>query len=261
MDLGLRGRTAFVAASSRGMGLAIADAFAAEGAGVGMCARTEPDLGAAAESVRAHGTRVVAIPADLSVAASVRDAVARAAAELGRLDMLVVNAGGPPPGTFETLDDDDWRHAHDLTLMSAIHLVRESLPHLRASDAASITFVSSYSIRQPIPGLVLSNAVRMSVAGLAKSLAVELAPAIRVNTLMPGFIATGRSLQLAEARGAALDQTAGAVMTGSAKQIPLRRYGTPEEFARVAVFVASPAAAYVTGATIPVDGGIIRGTL
>ena len=260
MDLGLRGRAAFVAASSKGMGLAIARTFAAEGADVAMCARSEAELSAAAESVREHGTRVVAFPADLSDAAAVRDAVARAASELGRLDMLVVNAGGPPPGVFEGLDDEAWQKAHDLTLMSAVRLVRESLPHLRASDAASILFVSSWSIRQPITGLTLSNAVRMSVAGLAKSLTFELAPHVRVNTLVPGSIATDRSIQLAQSR-AREGQTAEDVMRDNAREIPLQRYGTPEEFARVAVFVSSPAAAYVTGATIPVDGGIIRGTL
>ena len=144
--------------------------------------------------------------------------------------------------------------------MSAVRLVRESLPHLRKSDAASILFVSSWSIRQPILGLTLSNAVRMSVAGLAKSLTYELAPAVRVNTLMPGSIATGRSIQLARSR-ARDGQTAEDVMRESARDIPLQRYGDPEEFARVAVFLSSPAASYVTGATIPVDGGIIRATL
>lgn len=260
MDLGLRGRAAFVAASSKGMGRAIAEGFAAEGADVAMCARSSSELSSAAESVRAHGTRVVAHPADLSDAAQVRDVVARAASDLGRLDMLVVNAGGPPPGVFEGLDDEAWQRAHDLTLMSAVRLVRESLPHLRRSDAASILFVSSWSVRQPIMGLTLSNAVRMSVAGLAKSLSFELAPAVRVNTLLPGSIATGRSIQLAQSR-AGEGQTAEDVMRDTARDIPLQRYGDPEEFARVAVFVSSPAAAYVTGATIPVDGGYIRGTL
>lgn len=260
MDLGLRRRAAFVAASSRGMGLAIAQAFAAEGADVAMCARTEAELHTAAESVRAHGTRVVASACDLSDAAQVRDAVADAASALGRLDMLVVNAGGPPPGVFDGLDDSAWEKAHSLTLMSAVRLVRETLPHLRQSDAASILFVSSWSIRQPILGLTLSNSVRMSVAGLAKSLTYELAPTIRVNTLMPGNIATARSIQLARSR-AREGQTADDVMSATSRTIPLQRYGAPEEFARVAVFLSSPAAAYVTGATIPVDGGIIHATL
>ncbi len=260
MDLGLRGRAAFVAASSKGMGRAIADTFAAEGADVAMCARSEAELLAAAESVRRHGTRVVAHACDVTVAAQVADTVARAATELGRLDILVVNAGGPPPGVFEGLDDDAWQRAYDLTLMSAVRLVREALPHLRGSDAASILFVSSYSVRQPILGLTLSNAIRLGVAGLAKTLAVELAPAVRVNTLLPGQIATGRSLELAESR-AAPGQTAEEVMLASAQEIPLRRYGHPDEFARVAVFLSSPAASYVTGTTLAVDGGAVRATL
>jgi 3-oxoacyl-[acyl-carrier protein] reductase len=260
MDLGLRGRAAFVAASSRGMGLAIAHTFAAEGADVAMCARNASELLAAAESVRAHGGRVVAHPADVTDAQQVHDVVALAASELGRLDILVVNAGGPPPGMFEGLDDDAWKAAFDLTLMSAVRLVRIALPHLRASDAASVVFISSYSVRQAILGLTLSNSVRLAISGLAKSLSFELAPAVRVNTLLPGMIATGRSIQLAESRltpGKTVEQ----VMSESAEEVPLRRYGQPDEFARAAVFVASPAASYINGATLPVDGGLIRATL
>jgi 3-oxoacyl-[acyl-carrier protein] reductase len=260
MDLGLRGRAAFVAASSKGMGLAVAHAFAAEGADVAMCARNAAELLTAAESVRAHGTRVVARPADVTDAAQVREVVASAASELGRLDILVVNAGGPPPGTFESLDDGAWQAAFDLTVMSAVRMVREALPHLRASDAASVVLISSYSVRQPIAGLTLSNSVRLAISGLAKSLSFEFAPTVRVNTLLPGMIATGRSIQLAESR-VTPGTTVEDVMTESAQTVPLGRYGSPDEFARTAVFVASPAASYVNGATIPVDGGLIHATL
>lgn len=260
MDLGLRGRAAFVAASSRGMGRAIARQFAAEGADVGMCARNAAALEAAAASVREHGTRVVAVPADVSDAEQVVAAVERVASELGRLDALVVNAGGPPLGTFETVDDDDWHLTYELTLMSAVRMVRAALPHLRRSDAASILFVSSYSVRQPIPGLLLSNTVRTGVAGLAKSLSFELAPGIRVNTVLPGSIATDRAVELAASRGGG-ERSAEEVMAEAAKALPLQRYGTPEEFADVAVFLSSPAAGYVTGATVPVDGGLIQATL
>jgi 3-oxoacyl-[acyl-carrier protein] reductase len=260
MDLGLRGRAAFVAASSKGIGLAIAQTFAAEGADVAMCARNADELSRAAESVRGFGTHVVARTCDVSDAAQVRETVASAAAELGRLDMLVVNAGGPPPGTFESLDDGAWKAAYDLTVMSAVRMVREALPHLRASDAASVVFVSSYSVRQAIAGLTLSNSVRLAVSGLAKSLSFELAPTVRVNTLLPGMIATGRSIQLAEARASG-GKTVEQVMAESASEVPLGRYGQPDEFARAAVFVASPAASYVNGATLPVDGGLIRATL
>lgn len=260
MDLGLRGRAAFVAASSKGMGLAIARLFAAEGADVGMCARDADALHAAAASVEQHGTRVVAYPADLSVGSQAVSVVERAAADLGRLDMLVVNAGGPPLGTFETLDDDTWQASFELTFMSAVRMIRTAIPHLRRSDAASIVFVSSYSVRQPIAGLTSSNAIRLGVSGLAKTLTFELAPQIRVNTCLPGSIATDRAVSLAASRGGGA-RTAEEVMAESSKSIPLQRYGSPDEFARVAVFLSSPAAAYVTGTTVPVDGGIIQGVL
>jgi 3-oxoacyl-[acyl-carrier protein] reductase len=257
VDLGLRGRAAFVAASSKGMGRAIAECFAAEGADVGMCARGAAELDEAAAAVRAHGGRVVARPADLSDAAQIEPVISEVATELGRLDALVVNAGGPPPGFFRGLDDAAWQRAHDLTLMSAVRLVRAALPWLERSDAPSILFVSSFSIRQPIGNLLLSNAVRMSVLGLAKSLATELAP-VRVNTLIPGMIRTGRAVALAESR-LREGQTVDEVIAEHARQvIPLERYGEPEEFARVAVVISSPAASYVTGAAIPVDGGIIQ---
>lgn len=260
MDLGLRGRAALVAASSKGMGLATARTFAAEGADVAMCARDAATLLAAAESVRSLGTHVVAVPCDLTDAAQISAFVANATAELGRLDMLVVNAGGPPPGVFDTLDDNAWHAAFDLTVMSAVRLVRACLPHLRRSDAASIVFISSFSIRQPIMPLTLSNSLRLAISGLAKSLTVELAPHVRVNTLLPGQIATDRAIQLARAR-APEGRTAEDMIAKASQEIPLGRYGDPEEFARAAVFVSSPAASYITGATIPVDGGIIRATL
>jgi 3-oxoacyl-[acyl-carrier protein] reductase len=257
MDLGLRGRAAFVAASSKGMGRAIAQTFAAEGADVGMCARGAAELDAAAASVRAHGVRVAARPCDLAVAGEPERAVDEAASELGRLDALVVNAGGPPPGTFATMDDEAWRAGHELTLMSAVRLVRAALPHLRRSDAASILFVSSYTVRQPVPLLVASNSIRLSVVGLAKSLANELAPAVRVNTLVPGLIRTERSVELARAR-AGTDRTVDEVIAEMTADVPLGRFGEPEEFARAAVFLCSAAASYVTGTVLACDGGIVR---
>jgi 3-oxoacyl-[acyl-carrier protein] reductase len=258
VDLGLRGRAAFVAASSKGMGRATAECFAGEGADLGMCARGAEHLEEAAAAVRARGVRAVTRVADLSDAAQAAATLEAVATELGRLDALVVNAGGPPPGVFRQLDDAAWQRAHDLTLMSAVRLVRAALPWLERSDSASVLFISSFSIRQPIGNLVLSNAVRAAVLGLAKSLATEIAP-VRVNTLMPGMVRTGRAVELAQARADAEGRTAEEVMAAQARQaIPLRRYAEPEEFARVAVFLSSPAASYVTGAAIPVDGGIIQ---
>jgi 3-oxoacyl-[acyl-carrier protein] reductase len=257
VDLGLRGRAAFVAASSRGMGRASAECFAAEGADVGMCARGAEALEEAAAAVRARGVRAVARVADLADGDQVAPAIEAVAGELGRLDALVVNAGGPPPGRFRDLDDDAWRAAHELTLMSAVRLVRAALPWLERSDAPSVLLISSLSVRQPVGNLLLSNAMRLGVLGLAKSLARELAP-VRVNTVLPGMVRTDRAVALARAR-AAEGQSVEEVIAAEARQaIPLGRYGEPEEVARAVVFLSSPAAAYVTGAAIPVDGGVIQ---
>jgi 3-oxoacyl-[acyl-carrier protein] reductase len=257
VDLGLAGRTAFVAAGSRGIGRAIATTFASEGCDVGLCARDPVALEEAAAAVRAAGVRAVATVADVTDADALRGAVAATIAASGRLDALVVNAGGPPPGTFDTLDDDAWRAAFDLTLLSAVHLVREALPALRESDAGSILFISSISIRQPIPALLLSNALRASVAGLAKTLAGELAPHVRVNTVMPGRIRTGRTEALARSRRPHADVNE--TLAEEARLIPMQRFGDVSELANAAVFLSSPAAGYITGSTLAVDGGAIQG--
>lgn len=259
MDLGLAGRTAFVAAASRGLGRAIALQFAAEGCDVGLCARHPGALEDVAKLIRGHGQRAVATPADVTDQAAVSAAIERTVAETGRLDALVISAGGPTPGSFDTAGDAAWREAVDLLLLSAVHLVRAALPALTLSDAASILFISSSSIRQPIPGLLLSNSVRAAVAGLAKTLSTELAPGVRVNTIMPGRIRTGRTETLARHShpDADLDDT----LREEAASIPMRRFGDVEEFAKVAVFLSSPAAAYVTGVALAVDGGLIQSSL
>jgi 3-oxoacyl-[acyl-carrier protein] reductase len=255
MDLGLRGRVAFIAASSKGMGRATAEQFAAEGADVGMCARNERELRAAADAIRAHGVRVVATPADLSDAEQTRIAVERTVAELGRLDALVVNAGGPPRANFADIDDEQWAATHRLTFMSAVHLVQAALPALRQSDAAAIVFITSTTVKQPISGLTLSNSIRGSVSGLAKTLSNELAPHIRVNSLLPGSIRTDRQIEIARAAGVTdLD----AYFANVGKGTPLGRIGESDEIARVAVFLCSSAASFVTGVTIAVDGGQIQ---
>jgi 3-oxoacyl-[acyl-carrier protein] reductase len=255
MDLGLRGRAAFVAASSKGMGRAIAEQFAAEGADVGMCARSDATLQAAAESVRSHGGRVFATVADVADPEQARLAVDRTVTEFGRLDALVVNAGGPPRASFADLDDQKFDAAYRLTFMSAVHLVQAALPALRKSDSAAILFITSTSVKQPISGLTLSNSIRGSVSGLAKTLSNELAPTIRVNSLLPGAIRTDRQIELARASGVtdldAFFERAGTIN-------PLGRVGEPDEIARVAVFLCSPAASFITGASLAVDGGQIQ---
>jgi 3-oxoacyl-[acyl-carrier protein] reductase len=256
MDLGLSGRTAFVAAASHGLGRGVALGLAAEGCDVGLCARDGAALDAVARELGAAGVRAVPTVADVTDAASVQEAIQRTVEETSRLDVLVVNSGGPPPGRFEEVGDDGWRKAYELTLLSAVHLVREALPALRRSDAASVLFLASTSVKQPLDNLLLSNSLRAAVNGLAKSLAKELAPAVRVNSILTGRIRTARTEALARHNHPGADVKD--VLAGGAADIPVQRFGSVEEFARVAVFLSSPAASYVTGVALPVDGGLIQ---
>jgi 3-oxoacyl-[acyl-carrier protein] reductase len=259
MDLKLTGRTAFVAAASRGLGRGVAIGLAAEGCDVGLCARDRGALDAVVAEVRTAGVRAIPTVADVTDAASVRDAVQRTVDATGRLDVLIVNAGGPAPGRFEATGDDAWRQAYELTLLSAVHLVREALPVLRRSDAASILFLASMSVKQPIDGLLLSNSIRAAVNGLAKTLANELAPTVRVNSILTGRIRTARTEALARHNHPGDDVAD--VLAREAGAIPLRRFGSVEELARVAVFLSSPAASYVSGVALAVDGGVVRSPL
>jgi 3-oxoacyl-[acyl-carrier protein] reductase len=256
MELGLRGRTAFVAAASSGIGRGVALALAAEGCDVGLCARNGEALETVAMQIRDAGVRAVPTVADVTHKKAVRDAVQRTVDTTGRLDALVVNAGGPPPGHFVDVGDEQWQQAYELTLLSAVHLVREALPELRRSDAASILFMASWSVKQPIEGLLLSNAIRSAVNGLAKTLATELAPEVRVNSILTGRVRTDRTEELT--RHNHPDADLETMLAQEARAIPMQRFGTVEELARVAVFLSSPAASYVTGVALPVDGGVVQ---
>jgi 3-oxoacyl-[acyl-carrier protein] reductase len=253
VNLSLDGTRALVGGASRGLGAAIAESLHAEGTRVVIAARQSDAL--ADTCRRCEG---VAVPTDLSTEAGVSAAVAEASSALGGLDLLVVNSGGPPAGTFSDLGDDDWERAVEGTLLSGIRLVRAAIPHLRESRCASILLVLSSSVRIPINGLATSNVTRPGLAGLIKTLALELAPAIRINGLAPGRIQTERADALDLKQAEQANQTLEAVRAANAAAIPLGRYGRPEEFGAAAAFLLSPAASYVSGQILSVDGAMTR---
>jgi 3-oxoacyl-[acyl-carrier protein] reductase len=262
MDLGIRGRVAIIAASSKGLGLAVAQTLATEGANVAMCARNAETLDAAARQVAATGAIVFHRPVDVTDAEQVRAFVADTVGHFGRLDICVTNAGGPPSKGFLDVSVEEWRRAVDLNLMSTIYFAREVLPHMQRARWGRLVTITSVSIKQPIDGLILSNAVRAGATGLAKTLANEFGKDnILINNICPGFTLTDRLADLgatiAKARGITLEQ-AHALWTSN---IPLGRLGHPEEFAAMVAFLCSEQASYVTGTSIAVDGGFAKGLL
>lgn len=263
MQTGLENKCAIVCAASRGLGWATAMSLAREGARVAICARRVEALEAASAAIRAaSGALVVPIVADVSRAEDIDRLIERAASALGGIDILVANTGGPKSAPFEALTDEDWRGAIDSLIMSAVRLCRGVIPHMRRRGGGRIVFVTSVSVKQPIDGLVLSNALRAAVTGLSRTLANELAPdRILVNSVAPGYTRTDRVLELAEASAAREGITAEAVQRRIEEKIPLHRLATPEEFADVVTFLASDRASYLTGTTIQVDGGFVRSLL
>jgi 3-oxoacyl-[acyl-carrier protein] reductase len=257
MDLGLTGRVALVTAASKGMGKASAMGLAAEGARVVMCARTESDLKNAAEEIRAKTkAEVLAMPADVTRKDDVTALVDRAIKAFGHIDILVANAGGPPRGYFEDMTDEQWQGAFDVSLLSVVRLVRAVLPSMKARRWGRILTIQSVSVKQPIPELLLSNAVRPGVAGMMKTLAGQLGKdGITVNTVCPGKIMTDRFLGGQKISGLSREE----YLARAVEDVPVRRVGTPEEFANVIVFLASERASYVTGVSVQVDGGLVRG--
>jgi 3-oxoacyl-[acyl-carrier protein] reductase len=260
MDLGIEGKVAMVAAASQGLGFAIARALAAEGARVSIAARKAETIAAAAARIAGEtGAEVMSSVADVSSLEAIEAWHAATVQRFGGVDMLVTNSGGPPAGPASGFHDSAWRGAFELLVMSAVRTVRTVLPSMEARGGGSILMLTSSSIKNPVPNLGLSNVIRPSVSALVKTFADELAPKkIRVNQLVPGRIATERLVYLDDANAKRLGITLEEQRKRSLGAIPLGRYGEPEEFARAAVFLLSDAAAYITGATLQVDGGAIR---
>ncbi len=260
MDMGLRGKVALVAAASKGLGKAAALALAREGANVAICARNAAALEAAAADIRsATGVDVLAVTADVTKAEDIGTFVTRAAEHFGRIDILVTNAGGPPPGTFDMFSDADWQAAFNLTLLSVVRMIRAALPYLRKAGGGRIVNITSASVKQPIEGLIFSNSLRPGIVGLAKTLSFELAKDnILVNNVAPGYHDTDRVKELDAARAAREGRSVADVARDNIKSIPLGRRGKPAELASLIVYLCSSHAGFITGATIQVGGGANR---
>lgn len=263
MNLELEDKTAIVVAASHGLGKACAMRLAQEGANVVICARGQEALVKTADEIAAAtGRQVEWVQTDLTKAEEIDVLIDATTVAFGDIDILVTNCGGPKRGEFMTLEDSDWRQATDLVLMSMVRLIRAAVPHMRASKNGRIINISSIAARQPIEGLILSNALRAGGIGLAKTLSRELAPfGITVNNVAPGYTLTNRiydlAMEEAKTRGISHEE----VMAEYHRLIPLQRMARPEEIADLVAFLASDRAGYITGATIPVDGGYHLGLM
>ena len=263
MDLGIRGRTAFVAAASKGLGRAVAEELAREGVNLVITARGEDELNSTRDSIiKESSVDVLAVSGDLAKPGDLERMTSQAIDRFGHVDILVTNAGGPPSGPFETLSDEKWTDAVDLTLMSVIKLTRAFLPGMRERKWGRIINITSITVKQPVEGLMLSNSIRAAVTGFARTLADEVATdGITVNNILPGYTRTARVEQLAEAAARREGVTVESATSKWTGQIPMRRLGEPGEFAALAVFLASDRASYITATSIPVDGGWIKGLI
>ena len=263
MDLGLRGKVALVAAASKGLGRAVAEELGAEGATLVLCARGAEALEATAAVIRSRSSADVrTVVADVSTMEGVDRVAREALGRHGRVDVLVNNAGGPPSGPFEQHDWDAWERAVQLTLRSAVELTRHVLPGMRERRWGRVINITSIAVKQPVDGLMLSNAVRAAVTGWARTLANEVArDGITVNNVLPGYTRTDRVTQLNAATAAREGMDVAEIEQRIEAQIPMRRLGEPREFGAMVAFLASERASYVTAQSIAVDGGWIRALL
>jgi 3-oxoacyl-[acyl-carrier protein] reductase len=262
MDLKLKDKRVLITGASRGLGFAAARGLALEGVRLVINGRDEDKLNHAVRFLaQKTGADVVPLVGDVSNPEVPDRLVAQAVVELGGLDILITNSGGPPSGKFETFDDQAWLQAINLNFMSHLRLIRAALPYLRQSRAAAVLTITSYAVKQPIPNLVLSNSVRAATVGLTKTLALELGPAgIRFNSILPAWTETERVYELMSYRARSNGTSVEDEIRKQSADSPLGRMGTPEEFANAAVFLVSPAASYITGAMLTVDGGMYKGT-
>jgi 3-oxoacyl-[acyl-carrier protein] reductase len=262
MDLGLQGKRAIITAASKGLGRAAAQALASEGADIAICSRS-PAIMQTGDQIRSDlNAKVFAYQADLSQGKDIENFIKQAVEDLGGVDILIINAGGPPPGGFLDLTIDDWQAAVNLTLMSAVRLCYAVVPLMLNQGEGSIVATESYSVKQPIPNLILSNAIRLGVIGLLKSLANEFGPkGIRINSINPAWTWTERVEQLmadrAERANTSIEEQAGQITV----QVPLGRMGTVEEFGRTIAWLASPAASFIHGHALMFDGGAVKSAL
>jgi 3-oxoacyl-[acyl-carrier protein] reductase len=263
MDLGLKGKVALVAASSRGLGRAVAEELAAEGASLVLCARNEQALEETADAIiRQTGADLLAVTADVAVASDINRIVDSGIKRFGRIDILVTNAGGPPAGTFESITAEQWEAAVRLTLFSVIELTRQVLPGMKERGWGRILNITSIAVKQPIENLLLSNSLRAGVTGFARTLANEVASAgITVNNILPGYTRTERVEELAGMMAKKQGITPAAFKGKWEQEIPMKRLGEPREFAALAAFMVSERASYITGTSVQVDGGWIKSLL
>jgi 3-oxoacyl-[acyl-carrier protein] reductase len=260
MDPGLKGKVAMVAGASRGLGYAVARGLAAEGVKVSLASRNEFAIADAGKRIAAETySETMPLAVDVRSADGIVQWHAKTVQKFGGVDLLYVNSGGPPAGLALSFDDDAWKAAFELMVLSAVRMIRLAVPSMKARGGGAIVIATSSAVKEPITGLALSNVVRSSVAALSKTLSNELAAdGIRVNQLLPGRIDTDRVRELDAIRGKNAGTSADAAKTAYVKSIPLGRYGEPDEFAAAAVFLLSDAARYITGASLQVDGGQMK---